>query len=168
MRDRIKELESDGTLTRYSPRSRHSAKRRLFLAPEARKKFDDPQSAVNFFGQGYIAGAFTKWVLGERVYSYSKKGGFIKRLDEPPPEVWEIRITEPIVQCRAFGRFAEPDTLIITDMHTRTHLGKRGSANWTAAIAACVKSWEEHFSFPPFAGIVVGDYITENCDAFEI
>jgi hypothetical protein len=85
------------------------------------KDFDDPRSAVNLLvGKGYIAAAMTRWVSGGLVYGDNRRGRYLDRLTSPPPEIWEIRVTEPAVQGRLFGRFAEPDTLILTKFHTRS------------------------------------------------
>jgi hypothetical protein len=73
-------------------------------------------------GKAYIVAALDRWVLGEKIYG-RKRGEFLDRLKPPPPDVWEIRVTVPAIQARMFGRFAEPDTLILTKFHTRAVLG---------------------------------------------
>jgi hypothetical protein len=134
------------------------------------KDFDDPQSAVNsLVGKGFVAAAMTRWVSGGRVYGDHRRGRFLDRLAAPPPEVWEIRVTEPTVQARLFGRFAEPDTLILTKFHTRSYLGKRGSAAWNAAMTTCVQTWDATFlGIPAHSGSTIGDFVTENCDDFPL
>jgi hypothetical protein len=132
--------------------------------------FDAPNSAVNLLvGKGFVAGAMTRWVSGGWVYGNNRRGLFLDRLQAPPSEIWEIRVTEPAVQARLFGRFAEPDTLILTKFHTRGFLGNKGSAGWNAAAAACVQEWTSTFgSHAPFTGATIGDYVTENYDAFPL
>jgi hypothetical protein len=111
----------------------------------------------------------TRWVSGGLVYGNNRRGLFLDRLQAPPPEIWEIRVTEPAVQARLIGRFAEPDTLILTKFHTRSYLGKKGSAAWNAATAACVQEWTETFGgHTPFTGATIGHYVTENCDGFPL
>lgn len=134
------------------------------------KDFSNPSSAVNLLvGKGFIESAFTRWVSGDLVYGDKKMGRFLGRLLPPPPEIWEIRVTEPVVQARLFGRFAEPDTLILTNFHTRRHLGSKGSAPWTQAMANCVNSWDALFpGIPAFEGPDIHAYVTENCDDFPI
>lgn len=134
-------------------------------------KFDDPSSAVNLLvGRGYIEAALTAWTVGDYLYDNGRGGaGFIKRLEPPPPEIWEIRITYPSPFVRIFGRFAEPDTFIATDMHTREFLGPKGSVAWNQACQACDAEWHRLFpSDPPLQGSIVADYITENCDEFPL
>jgi hypothetical protein len=156
------------------PPRHESARRRLFLTADAHRVLTNPNSAVGLLeGRGPIEAAMTKWVQGERVYGRYRNGilrcGFMCRLDPPPPEIWEIRVTEPLVRWRLFGRFAEPDTLLLTSLRTRTLLGRRGSTNWTSAMRDCDQAW--HGLFPnhaPFSAMRAGDYITENCDDFAL
>jgi hypothetical protein len=114
-------------------------------------------------GQGFIRAALTAWSLN---YVYKE---FIKRLDAPPPEIWEIRVTAPTPQGRLFGRFAEPGTFIITNMHTRSHLGRRGSANWKRAMSDCEGHWLRLFpGQSPFSGSRFGEYVTGSCDDHDL
>lgn len=165
----IQAHEGVGALTRFVPRSRTRPKRRLYLTEEARNKFDDPSSAVNILvGRGKIEAAFTRWTLGERVYADGKKAKFLKRLESPPPEIWEIRVTEPHVQARIFGRFAAADAFVVTQIHTRQLLGKKGSKPWKDACSNCVAQWDKLFPIPPHSGTSIHYYVTENCDDFDI
>jgi hypothetical protein len=86
----------------------------------------------------------------------------------PPPEVWDIRVTEPTPQARLFGRFLEPDTLVLTNFHTRNYLGKKRSSNWNAAMANCQSVWLSLFGERLFVGKTIHHYVTENCDDFRI
>jgi hypothetical protein len=133
-------------------------------------EFDDANSATNLLcGRGYIEAALAKWTLGERVHSDGKKGRFLKDLEPPPPEVWEIRVTEPSVQARLVGRFAEPNTLILVKFYTRQLLGDKGSQGWKRAMENCETQWNKLFpNHAPFSGQSIGDYVTENCDDFPI
>jgi hypothetical protein len=169
IQQRIIKLEAAGTLVRYMPRLSKPPRRRLFLAPDAQKDLVDPQSATNLLvGKAQIVHALDRWVLGERVYG-KKRGEFLDRLKPPPPDIWEIRVTAPIVQARLFGRFAEPDTLILTKFHTRRMLGNRGSQAWNQAMENCRRCWESLFpDHSCFTRADVQLYITENCDAFPI
>jgi len=141
------------------------------MAPLMAQKFADPNSAVNLLaGRNFIEAALMTWTLGDYLYDNGEGGaGFIKRLEQPPPEIWEIRITNPTPQIRVFGRFAEPDTFVATDMNTRDLLGRKGSHEWRRACADCQQEWQRLFpANGPFQGAVVADYITENCDDFPI
>ncbi len=163
-------LECAGKIHRVEVRSRHTLKRRLYLTSAAKRDHDNDHSPVNFLtGRGFVEAAFSRWVTGGQIYASDsgRKGKFLKELDPPPPDIWEIRLTEPAVQARLIGSFAEPDTLILTGLHTRQHLGKRGSANWDAAIKNCEESWAG-LGLPRFHADTIHKYVTENCDDFPL
>lgn len=166
----LKELQDAQVLFPYiPPRTRQRAQRRLFLTETAHNALHDPSSATNFLcKRGPIEAALTKWVLGEWING-DRKGRFIRDLSPPPPEVWEIRVTEPIVQARLIGRFPEPDTLVLTSFHTRNSLGDKGSKAWFDAMKDCVDQWEA-FSpqLPLFDASTIHEYILDNCDDFPI
>jgi hypothetical protein len=131
---------------------------------------DDPHSATNLLvGKGYIEGALARWTLGDRIWGHKSRSQFLKRLDPPPPEVWEVRVTEPVVMARLFGRFAEQDTLILTKFHTRGALGNKGSTHWHAAMGQCDATWNRLFpGLAPHTGTAIHHYVSENCDDFPI
>ena len=165
----IPTLETDGKLTRFIPRRGQIPRRRLFLAAPALKDLADRSSAVNLLvGRGFVEAALTRWTVGERVHGTKRKGYFLDRLCPPPPEIWEIRVREPSVQARLFGRFAGPNTLILTKFYTRNLLGKKGSQAWQYAMAECDETWNDLFDGPPFSADTVGEYVTENCDDFPL
>jgi hypothetical protein len=162
---KIGEQEKHGKLRPYLPTSRYLPRRRVYLAGPAQTDFDNNNSAVNkVCSQGEIAAALTRWTLGEKIYS-----AFLKRLDPPPSEIWEIRVTAPKGKVRLLGRFAEPDTLILTKFHTRSHLGSYGSEAWQKAGKNCAHTWKSLFgNLGPFSATSVDKYVTEKCDDFEI
>lgn len=170
MAQQIIQLEAAGRLVRYVPRGRRVAKRRLYLTQGAVQDLTSTSSPTNVLvGRGALEAALTRWTLGDRVYGDAHGHSFLKRLTPPPPEIWEVRVTESVVQARLFGRFAEPDTLILNKFHTRRYLGDEGSQEWNEAMAECESTWNEMFGVTqPFSGVVISDYVTENCDAFPI
>lgn len=170
---KLSALEMAGKLMRYTPASRRRPARRLYLTAAANIERTDPNSAIGILagstGRAFVEAALTRWAAGERVYADGRrKCRFLCRLDPPPPEIWEIRVTEPRPQIRLFGRFLEADTLIITKLHTRNYLGDKGSANWNAAMISCRETWQSLFGEKLFVGNNIHDYVTENCDDFRI
>ena len=162
-------LEADGKLTRHEPRKGLTSRRRLFLAAPAMKDFTDTSSAVNMLvGRGFVEASLTRWTAGGRVFGNKRRGLFLDRLSPPPPEIWEIRVTEPVVQARLFGRFVGPNTLILTKFYTRQLLGKKGAVSWQNAMAECEETWDGLFDEPPFSAETIGEYVSENCDDFPI
>jgi hypothetical protein len=153
-------------------RTTRKPRRRLYLTMEARRDLFDPTSAVNLLSwnkkstRGCIEADLDLWVLGGRVY-LNERARFLCRLWPPPPEIWEVRVTEPRPQVRLFGRFIEPDTLILTKFHLRDQLGKRESRVWITAMRDCERKWAALFpATPPFSASTIHRYVTENCDDF--
>jgi hypothetical protein len=166
-------LEAEGKLMRYTPTSRRRPARRLYLTAQANKDRTDPNSAVNLLmgstGRGSIEAALVLWTLGDQVYGTDEgQCSFLCRLEPPPHEIWDVRVTAPTPQARLFGRLIEPDTLVLTNFHTRDFLGRKGSANWTLAMTTCETTWKSLFGDLLFVGNDIHDYVTENCDDFYI
>jgi len=170
IRVQIRELLKARELIAFDPPDARPAKRRLFLTQEAVQQFTDSGSAVGLLGcKADIRAAMVRWVRGERVYK-----DFLKRLDPIPPKTFEVRVTQPIVQVRLFGRFAYEDTFIITKFYTRGLLGKRSRrANkhdqWDDAKRECEETWNRLFpNHAPFTAFKIRYYVTENCDEYEL
>jgi len=167
----LKSLQGLGVLFPYQPSfTRSPPRRRLFLTARGESHRTEPQSATNVLcHKGLIHAALDRWVLGGRIYG-ERKTRYLSDLCPPPSEVWEVRVVEPRVQqARLFGRFAEPDTLILTAFHTRNLLGDKGSQAWTDAMADCVGQWAAFVPMLPiFSGASIHEYVTENCDDFPI
>jgi hypothetical protein len=139
--DTLKALQAAGNLSPWIPvRTRRTPRRRLYLTMEALQELRDPNSAVNRLAWnrkltcGRIEANLDHWVLGGLVYLNNQRR-FICRLTPPPPEVWEIRVTEPTPQVRLFGRFLEPDTFVITKIRLRHEFGDEGSRTWLTRIS---------------------------------
>ena len=167
----LKSLQSAGVLFPYRPyNTRRPARRRLFLTARAEKDRTDPNSAANILcHKGLIHATLDRWVLGDRIYG-DRKARFLTDLRPPPPEVWEIRVVEPKAQqARLLGRFAEPDTLVLTAFHTRHYLGDMGSQAWQDAMNDCVTQWDSFTpALPVFSGKTIEEYVNDNCDKFDI
>jgi hypothetical protein len=142
-------------------------KRRLYLTARGRRDLTDANSATNVLGlRGYIQSALVRWVSGGRIFADEQgKPRFLKRLCPPPPEIWEVRVTDPIPQVRLLGRVVEQDTLILDRFHTRGYLGDKGDSGWTEAMAGCHATFEALFPGQP---LVMADtiyaYVSESRD----
>jgi hypothetical protein len=167
----IASLVKAGTLRPYMPPGSQRARRCLFLTDEAMRDLASAAGLIPLVGlRGVVEAELKRWVHGGRVWVDLKgKPRFLKPLCPPPPEIWELRFTDPRVQIRLFGRFAEPNTIIGTKFHTRQMLGKKGSPQWRRAITTCENRWNELFpANAPFAGKTIHEYVTENCDDFPL
>ena len=78
-------------------------------------------------------------------------------------------MTEPVVQARLIGAFAEKDTLVLLAFRTRNFLGKKGSSAWNEVLAACDAVWREIFGLHPrMRANAIGDYVSSNYDPFKL
>jgi hypothetical protein len=170
IRLQIATLVKAGKLTRYEPRGRRPARRRLYLTEVAVKDLIGPSAVTILVGRGGVERALARWTLGDRVFGdETGRHAFLKRLCPPPAEIWEMRVMETRPYARLFGRFAEPDTLILTNFHTRGHLGDKGSRAWGEAMGFCKATWDGLFGMrEPFVSTTIRDYVTENCDDYPI
>ncbi|MBX9825159.1 MAG: hypothetical protein K2Y27_09200 [Xanthobacteraceae bacterium] len=164
-------IAHEGTaLWRFEP-PKVPIKRRLYLTGNGRKHLTDPNSATNVLKlRGHIQNALVHWVSGGRVRGDELgKARFLKRLCPPPPEIWEVRVTDPTPQVRLLGRVVEPDTLILDRFHTRGYLGDKGDPGWKEAMEGCHSTFEKLFPGEPiFQRATIHEYVTENCDDFRI
>ena len=171
IRPYIAKLVKAKVLHAYVPPSQHRARRCLFLTDEAMKDLTSSSGLISLLAlRGLVEAELKRWVHNGRVWvDLQGKPRFLKPLDPPPPEIWELRFTDPRVQIRLFGRFAEPNTIVGTKFHTRQMLGRKGSRDWRRAMTSCEGRWNELFpDMPPFSGKTIHEYVTENCDDFPI
>jgi hypothetical protein len=79
--------------------------------------------------------------------------------------VWEIKSPKPRPVLRVFGRFAEKDVLIATNLGDRATLGGWGSREWRDAIETCKAEWRRLFpSWEPLCKGSIHDYVSNAID----
>lgn len=146
------------------------AVRRAYLTETARKDLNDPNSAtVMLTGRPALQAVLENWVTGGHIVAIRKRPQTLKRLDPPPPEIWELRVTQPVHQARIFFRFAGPDCIVVTNANTRHLLGSLGSPEWAAAMSKSETEWQTLFGTePPFSAPVISQYVSANCDDFSL
>lgn len=169
----IATLLQNGLVKRFVPRSRRKAQRRLYLTANAEAELTGQYSAIGLLSlRGEIEVAMTHWTLGELVYADDDGNPkFLKRLEGPPPEIWNIRVTESDVQARLFCRFLEPNALIVTKIVPRSDLsqgGKYSAKKWNKAMNDCLNDWNALGLTEPYSGETIRDYVWEKCDDFPI
>src|SRR5690349_21604027 len=65
----LSELETDGKIVRFVPRSRKAPQRRLYFSADAERTRLDPYSAVNVLcGKGFVDAAITHWTRNGHLY----------------------------------------------------------------------------------------------------
>lgn len=96
------------------------------------------------------------------VSSGPEKHAYMKHLDPPDDQVWEIRSRDPKPSMRVFGRFAETDVFIATNLMDRAYLGPIGSKRWRDEFERCKSEWMKLFpTYPPLNGATINEYISE-------
>jgi hypothetical protein len=96
-------------------------------------------------------------------------GAVLARLDAPPPDVWELRVTDPSPQFRILGQFVEKDVFVATAIHNRSILRSRNRSNrarsqgWKDAMHECAASFRGMFgAIRPVTGNDITAFISEN------
>lgn len=172
MREKLMELEKEGRVHRFPSPKGFNAKRALFMSEELVKAINGANTAVGFYKcKPEVIRLFERWVKGDLIkirMNGHGKGAFIALLDDPPPDVWELRVTEPKPQFRVFCRFVCEDMIVATSIRTRDELGPRQtktgkkSQAWASAMRDCVSMWSGLFpAHEPHNGKVSSDFLTE-------
>jgi hypothetical protein len=91
-----------------------------------------------------------RWARLEAFLSHFVEGGLIDDkymcpLIRPARWVWEIRSRRPRPSLRVFGRFAEIDVFVATNVGVRRELGGLGTREWRDEIVACTTRWRQLF-----------------------
>ncbi|ETA72362.1 hypothetical protein MesloDRAFT_1232 [Mesorhizobium japonicum R7A] len=150
-------LVTNGDLYRLEAKPPRRSLRALYCTPAVMKELNDATSSVNYHkARADCMRVMERWVSGEPIdvsMSGAGRGAVLARLDPPPPDSWELRVTEPSTQFRIFCQFAEQDTLIATHIRTRGTLlktkmrtGKNRSSAWTGAMWECKTACQTHLA----------------------
>lgn len=170
IKDFIKTHEERGLLKRVAAPSGQREIRGILLCPHAHRALYDRNSPIRILGASPLTQvALERWVVGAPMlvrFGGKRSDGFLARLDPPPEEVWEFRVTQPRPHVRALGRFISQDLILVTHIYTRNHLGRAGSSAWTAALNDCVTEWDNLFpDNAPLRGTQISDYISSSYKA---
>lgn len=158
----------DGRLVFLEPLMPGAHSRCLYIERELHdaimQEATDPTGSTAF-RMGRLISDLDLFSTGERItVGYgAEKTCMMKHLDPRREEVWEIRSRDPKPSFRVFGRFAEPDVFIATNMARRDQLGALGSHEWADEVRRCKVIWRRLFpTYLPHTGESIHDYITEN------
>lgn len=89
---------------------------------------------------------------------YEKKPhALMARVAPVENEFWDLRVTAPQPQIRAFGGFAEKDTFVLLTWNYRDSIGN----NFDAEVDRCRIAWQQLFgNTAPYSGTRLDDYLT--------
>lgn len=170
--DALRQLEIDGKVVRFQAPRGFAAKRGLFLTEDLVKALNGTNGTVAFYkAKMPIISLFERWVKGDLVkvrLRGHKRGAFVARLEPPPPDVWEFRVTEPTPQFRVFFRFVSKDIAVATSIRTRAELGPKQTKSgkkshaWASVMRECGDHWGKLFgSAEPLSGDDLSQFMTE-------
>lgn len=100
------------------------------------------------------------FIEGEELYGRQDIGKLV--LDNPPPEVWELRVQESrISACRLFGFIAAYDVFIVTNCKMRSQLEKHKGLKWNKEINRSEKLRQQLIPLlPPMEGETMDNYLS--------
>jgi len=149
MQTRLRKAERKGKLIRARPFIAWAAERRAFWMTktlydqiESGKSSSDPKVKDRW---AKLEADITTFVEGGYAH-----GEFIKQLDPPKFEHWELKSVAPRPGIRIFGRFALPDVFVGTHAVFRCELGKKWSVNFELNKLKCEEEWNNAGLPKPF------------------
>jgi hypothetical protein len=165
--DEIRQRVADGMLVLREPMIRGSPHTRLvYAAPMLSDRIDaDLSSEESADRMGRLIADVDHFSMGGlvTVSRGAEKHAFMKQLEPPGDEIWEIRSRDPKPSLRVFGRFAVRDVFIATHVCSRGELGGPHSRAWSDELRRCAAEWRKLFpTYPPLSGVALHDYISEN------
>ena len=159
IRDEIQANLNTGRLVPVKSHASWSAEPRAFLLErELAKQIADGQNDKDMRD---------RWAKLEADMAHFVEGGYVnwglmKWLDPKEQEVWELKSVRPRPSMRVFGRFAEPNVFIGTNLALRPNLKGKWSLQYWDEIFKAERVWSGLFARSPFSGENYTDYITEN------
>jgi hypothetical protein len=141
-------------------------KRKMYVSPELETLLGGPWQDTAWEERcGYLRADLDRFIEGKILAvaqkPYGSKTSYLKRLEPPRDEVWEIRSRDPNPSLRIFGRFAEKDLFIALTWAKRIDLGGPAEREWRVAKEACNAEWRKLFpTYPPKTGVTFHDYLS--------
>jgi hypothetical protein len=142
--------------------------RTMLVSSELRGLLDGPwDSEATERRAGRLRADLERFITGQQVaMCLSPSAGataYMRRLDRPSDEVWEIRSVDPRPAIRVFGRFAEIDVFVALNWAKRRVLGEGTSLQWHLAIIERQQMWGKLFpECEPIHGDSIRDYVSAN------
>ncbi len=142
--------------------------RKIYVSSEIKSLLLGPWSERSLEVRcGYLRADIDRYIEGQLLAiaasPYKGKTSYMKQLDPPRDEVWEIRSRDPKPGIRLFGRFSEKDVFIALSWHERSNLKGPGSRQWRDAKEECKSEWRKLFpTYQPLMGNNINEYLTNN------
>lgn len=159
--DEIKAHLSSGRLVPVRPLTPWSGEPRCFLL--------EKDLHAEIVAKRSLLEKFERWSKLEADMAHFVEGGYVnwnlmKWLDPKKQEVWELKSVRPKPSIRVFGRFANPNIFVGTNLQFRNCMKGKWSKEFWEEISKCEQIWASLFKSAPFKGKNYTDYITENAE----
>lgn len=166
--DAIVERSKEGRLYRLLPvLPRLGPTRQLYAAPEIMGLLEGPwQSLAWEMRCNALRADLERFTDGQDMLPiaakpFKGKTSYLKRLDPPRREVWEIRSLDPKPGIRVLGRFASKDVFVALAWYERAPLLGPGSREWRDAVIDCKTKWDNLFGpYQPISEASFHDYLS--------
>ena len=168
IRDEINARVAEGQLLMMVPMLAGASQPRvIFVTSELFDQISGPRadSTETAKRMGRLRADFDHFSTGGLIVVSSGREGtaYMKQLDPPENEIWEIRSRDPKPSLRVFGRFADTDVFVATNMLDRRSLGEQGSRAWRDECIRCGATWRRLFpTYGAHTGANINEYISSD------
>ncbi len=156
-----------GALELVEPKTVRVAQiRPIYMTREVHDRVFGP-AAEDAARMGFLEADLVRFISGDEitVARGKEESCNLKPLSPPEGEVWEIRSRDPKPSIRVFGRFADQDVFIATNLEYRKVLDHIRSRKWKEEILRCKAIWKRLFPYlDPHSGDSLSDYISNAID----
>ena len=138
--------------------------RQLYVSPSINSLLEGPWESEDWSDRcAALQADLHMFVAGDmiagRIPPSKNVEAYIALLEPPSHEVWEIRSSDALPQLRIFGRFAAMDCFVGLTWNYRSRLP--ADAKWSAAMETCKAEWRRLFTYPPYQGADVHDFVSK-------
>jgi hypothetical protein len=143
----------------------HAQVRPIYMVASLHKRIFSP-GAEESRRMGFLEADLRSFINGDKVtIARGKEETCTLKPLSDVDEVWELRSRGPKPSLRIFGRFADKDVLIATNMEYRTLLSSLRSRAFAVAIRTCTTTWSRLFPYlEPHRGTTGHDYVSNVVD----
>lgn len=155
----------EGELVLVEPTIPCSQIRPIYMARKAYARVFGP-SAEESARMGFLEADLRRFISGDKitVARGREKTCVLKPLSNVS-EVWELRSRDPDPAIRVFGRFADKDVFIATNLEYRNLLFEIRSRFWAVQMGRCQTIWKRLFPYlEPHRGETSHDYVSNAVD----
>jgi hypothetical protein len=154
----------EGELVLVEPTIPCSQIRPVYMARKAYARVFGP-NAEESERMGFLEADLRRFISGDKItVARGKEASCILKPLSNVIEVWELRSKDPPA-IRLFGRFADKDVFIATNLEYRSLLYEIKSRFWAVQMRRCQAIWNRLFPYiDPHRGETSHDYVSNAID----